>query len=402
MLVILAGSHTVMAQSDLFTVRNVPVDARARSTSDARNQGLQSGQIDALDRLFRRLVPWSFHSELPTLTARDSIDLVQDFSVTNERSSSIRYLADLTVRFWPDSVRSVLRFANVPFAETIAKTVVVVPLYQESVVADPILWEDPNPWRDAWYQLPVAEGLVPRQLPFADLEDLTTLRTDDVVARDRTLLRQWASRYGSNDAVIASASLVGSLGAESVRVTLYFTRSGLEQRIDVPATGGQTWADLFVAAAREAWATIEDEWKQENMLQFGVNSQITALVPLTGLEDWLAVKNRLLQVPSIDRYELQAITRDRAQVTLYYLGDEGQLELAMAQTDLALVWQDEAWIIEDQRLNRSDAQNQSGVTPALLPPSVTAEANQMAPVLQKPPPAYPSGLFQADQTNARP
>ncbi len=390
------------AQSDVFTVKGVSVDARARSTTDARTQGLQSGQIDALNRLFRRLVPRSYHSQLPNLAPRDAIDLIQDFSVANERTSSVRYLADLTVRFRSDAVRSALRFANISFAETVAKPVVIVPLYQESVVADPILWGDPNPWRDAWHRLPAADGLVPRQLPFADLEDLTTLRSGDAFARDRQLLQQWSNRYGADDAVVASASLLGSLGAESVRITLYFTRSGLEQQIEVPASGGQTWAELFVAAAAEAWAMIEDEWKQENMLQFGVTGQITALVPLNGLEDWLTVKSRLLQVPSIDRYELQAITRDRAQVTLYFLGDESQLELAMAQTDLILVWQEEAWVIEDRKQDDSQAPNLRGATPSVPVPFSSTSSLQSAPMLRPPPPVYPSGLFQSDRTTAQP
>ena len=82
------------AQVEVFTVREVAVDARARTASEARTQGLQRGQIDALNQLFRRLVPRSFHGELPQLAPRDVIDLVQDFSVANERASAVRYLAD--------------------------------------------------------------------------------------------------------------------------------------------------------------------------------------------------------------------------------------------------------------------------------------------------------------------
>ncbi|MDG2318702.1 MAG: DUF2066 domain-containing protein [Rhodospirillaceae bacterium] len=376
---------TAQAQFTIFTVTGVAVDVRARSTSDARTQALQSGQVEALDQLFRRLVPRVFYSDLPKLSARDSIDLVLDFSVANERSSSTRYLADLSVRFRPDAVRTALRFANIPFSETVSKPIVIVPVYQESIVADPILWQDPNPWRDAWYQVPDANSLVPRQLPYGDLEDLTTLRSNDAVAHDQSLLQQWAGRYGAADAVVASASPLGGIGAESVQVTLYFTRSGEERRIEMPAQDGQTWADLFLAAAVESWAEIEDEWKQENMLQFGMTGQITALVPLRSLEDWLTVKQRLQQVPLVDRFDLQAMTRDRAQVTVYYFGDENQLKLAMAQLDLVLVWQEEVWMIEDRRRESTQASSFGG--------AVSAASSQPAPS------AYPPGLFQTDQTS---
>lgn len=397
-------SHgSAAAQSEVFTISGVSVDARGGTTTEARSKGLRDGQIEALNRLYRRLVPRAYQSDLPVLSDREAIDLVRNFSVSNERTTSGRYLADLTATFRPDSVRSVLRFAGVPFAETVSKPVAIVPMYQESIVSQPVIWTDSNPWLDAWVQLPVAMGLVPRQLPFGDLEDLSLLRAEDAAARDVDRLTTWAARYGADDVVVASASLLGGLGAESVRVTLFFTRTGVETSLDVPATGGQTWAQLFSAAASQAWTLIEDEWKRENMLQFDVTGQITALVPLKSLEDWLTVRARLDNVPLIDRHELQAITRDRAQVTLYYLGDEDQLKLAMAQSDLDFVWQDQAWVIED-RAAISDVLRTFGgqdSSPAMSVPS-TSRSSAFGSSSVTPPPAYPSGLFSDGAADQRP
>ena len=392
----------VVAQSQVFTVSGVGIDARGGTTTEARAKGLQDGQIAAMGQLFRRLVPNMYQADLPDLSNRDAIDLVRDFSVSNARTTSGRYLAELTVRFRPDSVRSTLRFAGVPFAETISKPIAIIPVYQESVVSDPVIWSDSNPWMDAWGRVPPAMGLVPRQLPFGDLEDLSNLRIEDVMARDQGRLQSWASRYGADDVVIATASLLGSLGAESVRVTLYFTRTGAERRLDVPASGGQTWTELFIAAAARSWAVVEDEWKKENMLQFGVTGQITALVPLNALEDWLTVRARLEQVPLIDRHELQAITRDRAQVTLYYLGDEDQLKLAMAQSDLGFVWQDEAWVIEDRAASTNVVQTFGAEESAPSMPVPASSSIYSQPIEQSPPPAYPSGLFSNSASERRP
>lgn len=396
-------SNPAGAQSEVFTISGVPVDGRGGTITEARSNGLRDGQIEALDRLYRRLVPRAYQANLPVLPSREAIDLVRDFSVSNERTTSGRYLADMTARFRLDSVRSVLRFAGVPFAETVSKPVAIVPAYQESIVSETVIWSDSNLWMDAWVQLPGAEGLVPRQLPFGDLEDLSMLRAEDAIARDVDRLTAWAGRYGADDVVIAKASLLGGLGAESIRVTLFFTRTGAERSLDVPATGGQTWSQLFSDAATEAWALIEDEWKRENMLRFDVTGQITALVPLNSLEDWLTVRSRLDKVPLIDRHELQAITRDRAQVTLYYLGDEDQLKLAMAQSDLGFVWQDEAWVIEDRAavsdmLQTFGAQESSPAMPIPTTPRSTSFGSSRV----SPPPAYPSGLFSDGTVDQRP
>lgn len=387
-------SAPAVAQSDVFTVTGVEIDARGRTATDARTTGLQRGQIEALNQLYGRLVPRSYQDQIPALSSREAIDLVRNFSVANERSASGRYLADLTVQFRPDAIRTALRFVNVPFAETVSKPVVVVPVYQESIVSPAVLWADPNPWRDAWGRLAPSKGLVPRQLPYGDLADLTSLQTDDAMARDQGRLAAFAARYEADEAIVVSGSLIGTLGAESLRVSLYSTRTGKEQSIVIPAQGGQTWADLFVAAAAEAWAVIEDEWKQENMLQFGVTGQITALVPLSSLEDWLTVRNRLEKVPLVDRFELQAMTRDRAQVTVFYIGSEDQLKLAMAQSDLGFVWQDQAWVIEDRRASSDVIQTFGGATtePSQMPVPSQTQSTRQLPNFQNSS-AYPSGLF---------
>lgn len=383
------------AQSDVFTISDVAVDVTARTTTEARTEGLQRGQVEALSRLFKRLVPLRYQANIPSLSEQDIIDLVQDFSVANEKTTARRYIATILVRFKPDSVRTVLRTNSVPFAETVSKPIVVVPLYQESIVSEPVIWSE-NPWLDAWSQVPQLEGLAPLQLPYGDLEDLTGLRPEDVVARDTDRLATWAARYDADNAVIAKASLIGTLGAESVRVSLYFSRSGAERQFDIAASGGQTWSELFKAAAIRASVLIEDEWKLDTMLQFDVTGQITALVPLNRLEDWLTVRERLERVPSIDRYDLQAITRDRAQVTLYYLGDENQLKLAMTQSDLRFLWQDGAWVIEDRSAVLDTLQTICALPASPLTPVPVGGSTGLVnegQVISAPPEPYPSGLF---------
>ena len=68
-------------------------------------------------------------------------------------------------------------------------------------------------------------------------------------------------------------------------------------------------------------------------------------MPIESLKDWLTVRDRLTGVPLIERVDLQAITRDRAQVTLYFSGERDQLRLAMSQRDLSLTQQSGVWVI---------------------------------------------------------
>ena len=71
--------------------------------------------------MLKRLTLRIDHDRLPVLDAKQISAYVQDFGVTNEKNSRIRYLADLTYRFKPNDVRLLLRDSEVQFAETISK-----------------------------------------------------------------------------------------------------------------------------------------------------------------------------------------------------------------------------------------------------------------------------------------
>jgi hypothetical protein len=112
--------------------------------------------------------------------------------------------------------------------------------------------------------------------------------------------------------------------------------------------------DLLKRAATEVAAQVEEEWKQDNLLRFGPEGTLSATVPLEGLADWLAVRGRLEGVAFIRDAELVSLSRNVAVVNLHYIGDIGQLRLALAQSDLDLFEGATSWIL---RLLDGAAQN---------------------------------------------
>ena len=64
-----------------------------------------------------------------------------------------------TGRIGPHGGRRLLRGAGIPFAETMSKPLVVVPVLRTENRT--VLWEENNPWRAAWIKTASANGLVP-------------------------------------------------------------------------------------------------------------------------------------------------------------------------------------------------------------------------------------------------
>jgi hypothetical protein len=349
---------------DMFVAGAVPVDITAANITDARERGLTQGRVNGFRKIIERIVAREDLPRVPQLQANQIIDLVRDFSIANERSSAVRYLADLTVRFDGNAVRRLLRGANIPFTETLSKPLVVVPIMREGN-GRWVLWEQNNVWREAWTKVPRDLGLVPLIPVGGEREDMA-LTADQAANKDLSALNALAARYGAGGTVIAMATMLG----ETIQMSL------VELRSDVPSEdlslsesveAGQTRDDFVLDAAKAAGGAVQDSWKRRNRVAFGGTTQITALVPVADLKEWITIKSRLDDVQLIDKLELQAITRDRAQVTLYYAGAQRQLELAMSQHDLALAQQNGVWIIQARGLPPRPAAKPAAAAPAAAP-----------------------------------
>ena len=214
----LVPAHAQQADlNDVFLVRDVQLDETAISASAARSIALEKGQIEAARRLFARLTRDLHAASVEVVDAQTIRALVSSLQIGDEKTSDVRYLAKLTVAFNPDAVRRFLRFADVPFAELKSRPVLVIPVLQQS--GQYVLWEDPNPWREAWRNHPDSFGLVPVVSPVGDLSDYAGLSAEQAVDADVGALNEAAARYGAGSAVVAIASIVESFdGSPTVEV----------------------------------------------------------------------------------------------------------------------------------------------------------------------------------------
>ncbi len=143
------------ANSHVFTVTGVAVDVTADTAAAAREAAHAEGHVKALDKLLARLLPGDELSLVRPLKPAEILAYVQDFSVANERTSDVRYLAELTFRFRPEAVRELLRANGLKHAETMSKPVVVLAIF--GVEGAAVLWGEGNPWLAAWAARPPAE-----------------------------------------------------------------------------------------------------------------------------------------------------------------------------------------------------------------------------------------------------
>jgi hypothetical protein len=352
-IVALAAPAGAADPPDVFTVAAVPVDATAANANAARDTARLDGQRRAYQILLDRLTLAADHDRLPKANDAQLNDLISGFEVAKERTSGVRYLADYTFHFRAEAVRRALRQANIPFAETPSKPVVVLALYVGQ--GKPVLWEDPNPWRDAWSRRPPPAGLVPLVLPYGDLEDVAAIDAETASSADATRLQAVGARYGGADVLVTQATLKADadphrLDVTSTRyaATAAATAPGAAVQVSLAATPGESDADLMARAVAATAAQIGEAWKRANILDFGKSDAIVVRVPLSDLQSWIAVRDRLVGIPSIQRSTLLALDRTEARVSIRFFGDANQLRVALAQRDLQLSGDSPDWVLEQR------------------------------------------------------
>ncbi len=353
----LSLSSMVNAQTkDVFTVANISVDVTAKTAAAARKQALAEGEKRAFDLLLKRLTMRIDHQRLPVLNAKEISGYVQDFGVANEKNSTVRYLANLTYRFKPRDIRFLLRDSEVQFAETRSKPLLVLPVYQ--VAGAVSLWDDPNPWRQAWSEHSKGDkkfkfdGLVPMIFASGDLTDIAIIGAELAVKGDEQRLAAIAKRYRVATTMVALATLRStSRGKPVLKINIY--RYGDNEgrqafSTEIPARQDEGLDALLKRAAIEIRARVEDQWKADNLLEFERAGVVAVTLPIDSLKQWVDAKRRLARVAVIENAELVLLSRNEARLNIHFIGEAEQLQLALAQADMVLTEEEGSWIVKLQ------------------------------------------------------
>ncbi|WP_135076794.1 DUF2066 domain-containing protein [Terasakiella sp. SH-1] len=333
--------------ADVFEVKGIYVDVTAKSVTEARKKAMREGEGRAFAILLKRLTMKDDRGLLPWIEPRHRAQYIRDFSVTGEKSSSVRYLATYSYHFKPDAIRNLLKARGIAFAETISKPVLVLPLFENGQQAT--LWNDPNPWREAWSGLGVQHGLVPIALPLGDLADISGVSIQQAAGADEAAMMDMANRYGVNSAVVAHMVVTGrDQAGQPNNVDLVINRVGSKYAgrmtlLGVAAQEGETSQAFLKRAAMEVADVIEESWKRDNLLQFGMVDVLPVNLNIRNLKEWLSVQERLKKVPVVRRVELALLSRDAVQLNLHFIGKLDQLISSLRQVDLDLAVTGESW-----------------------------------------------------------
>jgi hypothetical protein len=352
-LVTLVGATppALAADEDRAYTATVAVDATAESAAKARDVALLDGQRRALAAVVARLSGATETPQLAKLDDKAITDMVDNFEVANERMSAVRYLADYTFHFRPAKVRPYLRNADTAAADSAGKDAVVLPVLRDR--AAPVLWDDPNPWRQAWAHAATAAGPLRLVVPLGDAGDIAKIDAPRAEAGNAEALTAIAQQNGAADAIVVVATVRrqdGRFAGVEVSTKRYRRGSLADSRSSSLDLGsGEAPSAFWQRAADAAAAEVETGAKKPGEDQAAT---LAAVVPIASLGEWVEAQKRLRAIAAIRKIDLLSLTLTEAKIQIRYTGTADELKSSLAAADFALAGADPAW-----RLERKNAAN---------------------------------------------
>jgi len=269
---------------------------------------------------------------------------VRSYQPRDQRSSTTRFVANMTYVFNANAVRRILQQASVAYSDVTARPVLVVPLAPG--------WSAQTPWTRAWKDPRFAHGAVPLVLPSADSLDeptLASLHFDSAAWQD---VEPVASRVHAAEAYLV---LVIPQRAQMIVKIRHLAPSGETSIPDltIPVAPKTSPEKSFGEVADAAANAITESWKSRSAVDFAKHGKLLASMHVDTLEEWTETQQKLEAVSTVSDVSLVAMDIGEVRVAISYAGTTDQLNEQLAHTGLALSNENGEW-----RLARSESGTQ--------------------------------------------
>ena len=346
-------SFSAWSASDapLYIVQGVKADATASSSSAAREKAVTEARKKAYDIVLNRIIIDDEKPKVSEPQASELMNFVSEMSVMNEKTSSVRYMADLDFHFNDSEIKKYLEKNSTGYTNTISKPVLLLPIYTDGKSI--VFADGDNPWLQYLAGLKMPVSVLPLIIPIGDEEDADHTSALLSGRYDAESIDNLKKRYKTDRIVVAEMQEYES--AKGVSFSLYdLTEEGLgNDSLNFTVSGEKSSPEKIKAAAfNTIRKKLEQEWKKDNVVYFSEASAITVLIPFKDISEWVSIKNTMDKMPIIEHYELKAVKKDRLQVSIVFGRNIDRLMELMDTNGLLLKAADKnTWVLYKKNPN---------------------------------------------------
>lgn len=397
-----------LAQSGVLTVTGLTIDKTDKNAVVARDAAIVAAKRTALQIIAQQSMSPEAYKSFTLPDDKTIALLVQDFEIKNERFAANRYAAMFTVRFSPgintyisvppgvgpiivvtaDGASTVpsptenaaagtpepAKAANAYALPEGPRNILVLP-YLKDTSGKRLLWEDPNPWREAWQD----NGNITRSdaltvtVPQGDLDDVSAGSTEAPWSGNYATLEKLRAAYKATEVALAVANQ--SVSPPVINIYMY-REAALTELMPVEGFKIDQSAAMIdrVVQAVTAPVTVEASPSAPMASSLPATSaplKLALVMRFGAFSEWAEAQRRLTSLLPSDAMNINGLTRNSVRITVTYTG--GNLEAFRA----ALI--DKGLTLKDQALDggvepAQDAVYELALTTPVTPPAIPVPA----------------------------
>ncbi len=359
-LLLIFSSLKAQAAEDLYLISNIKIDTTSESSIKAKEEGTNIAVREAFNKLLSRLSVMSDRYNLTEEISKvDPMNLVQEIIINSEKTSTVRYIADINIKFKKEEIDKFLREHDVSIIQTTSKPVLIVPTYKDSPYAPARLWED-NPWLNLWQENGSNNKIVPIYVPLGDINDMQEITLPGIASNKFDMIENIKTRYSVKDVFICEAEVSYDINKIKIHLNKVTSESfeDLDININIMRTPSEDLNSALKKGILKISEELENSWKQNKIIDFTTDKEIIVMVPFKDLHQWGEISQKIQNNSLIKNYQLEAMRKDLAQIKIRFSGEINDLSSSLKLQDLVLGTGNNVYIIKDKGYVSGDMINE--------------------------------------------
>ena len=328
----LAISSVSFAEENIYLVEGVSAKSSLKSPTASRNSAVANARRDALLTLLTRL---KVKTKIADEITNDEIsDMVRSEQINDEKISGNSYSATLNILFAKDFVDHILSQKITPTVQETASDELYLLIPAEVIKRKVILWEEDNDWKKA------IEKTIKKKAKNAfvtvepDISNIALLNSENVSTADYQKLEPIISRYKAS----AAYTMLFNYDSIENKVTIdvFYIRKLQKKQLKLSFVNVDRLS-YEALVDKVADKTIEYLLNAKNSETKNLNSNLIRIgIGISGLADWLTVKNKIENSNFVNQFQIESISQDYAVVLVNYIDGKLSIEESFAKIGLSL------------------------------------------------------------------
>jgi len=325
------------SQGKIFKVKNILVEIESTTSTNAKEIALLEAQEKGFRNLMNKMLLPSEYEKIQSVNIEKILEFVDAIEIQNEKTSSNKYIGNLTIIFNEDRILKYLNKNNIRFTSTKSKPLLILPIYKFAGVT--YLWEKKNIWRNVWITDSNNDGLIPIKSSDGKFTDFIYFNQDQAVKKNLKNLELLAKSHNTTGVLIAilkkkynrdKSKILFNLNLSIYRFDGQETIN-YEDTIDIYSN---EYSDNILNDAKLKVETfVNEQWKSANVITSQKKlEKITVL--FNNLNDWINIKTTISNISIINKFNVKNFSSNRAIIFISYSGNLTQLKVAFKQFDL--------------------------------------------------------------------